>query len=312
LLKNTVLHFLLSQQKNEDYKYEQLKNFSYLCKRKMTQSKMSNIKKLGLISGGGVLPTEIIKYCNQTGREIFAVGIEPYSWEEQIKDAPHIFAKIGEVGKILKTMEKNGVQEIVLAGGIKRPSLKEIIPDWGGVKMLARLAIKKMGDNDMFLAAIDEIERHGFKVVGIEDVVPEMLFSEGVYGKVKPSVEDMDDIQRGITVAKALGAVDVGQAAVVQEGIVLAVEAAEGTDMMLSRVNAVKKEGKAPVMVKVKKPRQDTRTDLPAIGLQTIEQLKKYDIKGIAVEAGAILVIEREAVVKMADECGIFIVGIKI
>jgi len=270
------------------------------------------MKKLGLIAGGGVLPTEIIKYCHRTGREVFAVGIEPYSWEDQLKAAPHIFAKIGEVGKILKTMKENGVEEIVMAGGIKRPSLKEIIPDWGGVKMLAKLAVKKMNDNDMFLAAIHEIEEYGFKVVGIEDVVPEMLFQEGIYGKTKPSAEDMDDIQRGITVAKALGAVDVGQAAVVQEGIVLAVEAAEGTDMMLSRVAALKKQGKAPVMVKVLKPRQDTRTDLPAIGLQTIRELHHYGLKGIAVEAGAILLIERDAVIQKADEFGIFIIGMKL
>ncbi len=273
---------------------------------------MSEKTKLGLIAGGGMMPVEIIKHCNQTGREIFVVGLEPYSWEEQLQGAPHIFAKIGEVGKILKAMSKNGVQEIVMAGGIKRPSFKELIPDWEGAKLIAKLAIKKMSDNNMFLAAVAEIERHGFKVVGIEDVVPEMLFSEGIYGKVKPSSDDMDDIQRGIIVARALGAVDVGQAVVVQEGMVLAVEAIEGTDMMLSRANTVKKEGKAPVMVKILKPGQDTRTDLPAIGLQTIEQLKKYGIKGIAVEAGAILLIERDAVIKMADESGIFIIGMKI
>lgn len=273
---------------------------------------MSNQKKLGLIAGGGMMPTEIINYCNVAGRPIFAVGIEPYSNAEQLKAAPHIFAKIGEVGKILKAMSQNGVEEIVLAGGIKRPSLKELIPDWEGAKLIARLAIKKMSDNNMFLAAIDEIERHGFKVVGIEEVVPEMLFSEGVYGKVKPTPEDLDDIQRGIKVAQALGAVDVGQSVVVQEGMVLAVEAIEGTDMMLSRASSVKKPGKAPVMVKVLKPGQDTRTDLPAIGLQTIEQLKKYGIKGIAVEAGAILLIERDAVIRMADESKIFIIGMRV
>jgi DUF1009 family protein len=204
------------------------------------------------------------------------------------------------------------VYEIVLAGGIKRPSFKELIPDWEGAKLMAKLAIKKMTDNNLFLAAINEIERHGFKVVGIEEVVPEMMFSEGIYGKVKPSGEDMDDIQRGITVAKALGTVEVGQAVVVQEGMVLAVEAVEGTDMMLSRAATVKKQGKAPVMVKILKPGQDMRVDLPAIGLQTIEQLKKYGMKGIAVEAGGILLIEREAVIKMADEAGIFIIGMKI
>ncbi len=273
---------------------------------------MSENKKIGMIAGGGMMPVEIIKYCNKHGMEIFVIGIEPFASEEQLKDAPHTFAKIGEAGKMLKTFKKNDVYRIVLAGGIKRPSLKEMIPDWGGMKILAKLAVKKMSDDGMFRAVMDEIENHGFKVVGIEEVVPEMLFSEGLYGKVKPSAEDMDDIMRGITVAKALGAVDVGQAVVVQEGMVLAVEAIEGTDMMLSRAATVRKEGKAPVMVKILKPGQDMRVDLPAIGLQTIEQLKKYGIKGIAVEAGGILMIEREAVIKMADESGIFIIGMKI
>jgi len=273
---------------------------------------MSDKKKLGMIAGGGMMPVEIIRHCHQTGREIFVAGIEPYAEEESLKDVPHIFAKIGEAGKMLKALAKNNVHEVVLAGGVKRPSFKELIPDWEGAKIMARLAIKKMSDDNMFRAVIEEIERHGFKVVGIEEVVPGMMFSEGIYGKVKPTDEDMDDIRRGIKVAKALGAVDVGQAVVVQEGMVLAVEAIEGTDMMLSRAATVKKKGKAPVMVKVLKPGQDLRVDLPAIGLQTIEQLKKYGIKGIAVEAGGILLIEREAVIKMANEAGIFIIGMKI
>jgi len=269
------------------------------------------MKKLGMLAGGGKMPVEIIKHCNNIGREIFVVGIEPFAKEEELKEASFTFAKIGEAGKILKAFEKNNVKEIVFAGGIKRPSFKELIPDLKGAMLMAKLAIKKMSDNNLFCVLIDEVEGLGFKVVGIDEVVPDMLFSEGIYGKVKPSSEDMDDIERGITVAKALGAVDVGQAVVVQEGMVLAVEAVEGTDMMLSRVAAVKKQGKAPVMVKTVKPGQDKRVDLPAIGLQTIEQLKKNGLKGIAVEAGGILIIERNAVIKMADEAGIFIVGVK-
>ena len=258
------------------------------------------------------MPVEIIRHCNTIGKEIFVVGLETFASEEQLKEAPHTFARIGEAGKMIKAFKENNVYEIVLAGGIKRPSFKEMIPDWEGIKIVTRLAVKRMSDDKLFRAVMDEIEDRGFKVVGIEEVVPEMLFSEGIYGKTKPSDEDMDDIRRGITVAKALGAVDVGQAVVVQEGMVLAVEAIEGTDMMLSRAATVKKEGKAPVMVKILKPGQDMRVDLPAIGLQTIEQLKKYGIKGIAVESGGILLIEREEVIKMADREGIFIIGIKI
>jgi len=272
---------------------------------------MADIKKVGMIAGSGNMPVEIIKHCKEKGIEIFVIGLETFASEEQLKDAPHCFAKIGEAGKMMKFFKKNDIQNIVLAGGIKRPSFKELIPDWQGMKMLTKIAIKKMSDDNLFRAVINEAENLGFKILSIEEVVPEMMFYEGVYGKVKPSKEDMDDIERGIVVAKALGAVDVGQAVVVQEGMVLAVEAIEGTDMMLSRAASVKKEGKAPVMVKVLKPKQDLRVDLPAIGLQTIEQLKKYGIKGIAVEAGGILLIEREAVIKKADESGIFIIGIK-
>ena len=271
-------------------------------------------KILGMISGSGMMPVEIIRYCKQHNTEIFVVGLEPFATEEQLKDVPHVFAKMGEVGKILKAFKENNVYDIVLAGGIKRPALKELIPDWEGTKLIAKIAIniKKMSDDGMFRMVINEIESRGFHVVGIEEVVPEMLFSEGNYGKVKPSDEDMDDIRRGITVAKAIGAVDVGQAVVVQEGIVLAMEAVEGTDQMLSRAASLRKQGKDPVMVKVLKPGQDMRVDLPAIGLQTIELLKKNGIKGIAVEAGGILLIEREAVIEMANREGIFILGMKI
>ena len=265
-----------------------------------------------MIAGDGMMPVEIIRHCNATGREIFVVGLETFAKEGDLKEAPHTFARIGEAGKMLKALKEHNVYEVVLAGGIKRPSFREMIPDWEGVKIVAKLAVKQMSDDKLFRAVMDEIDSRGFKVVGIEEVVPDMMFSEGVYGKVKPSKEDMDDVQRGITVAKALGAVDVGQAVVVQEGMVLAVEAIEGTDMMLSRAATVKKEGKKPVMVKVLKPGQDKRVDLPAMGLQTVEQLKKYGIGGMAVEAGGILLIEQKAVIEMADREGIFIVGVKI
>lgn len=271
-----------------------------------------SMKKLGLIAGAGMMPVEIIKHCTATGREIFVVGLENFATEEQLAGAPHTFARIGEAGKILKAFKNAGVHDIVMAGGIKRPSFKELIPDWEGVKIVARLAMKRLSDDKLFRAVIDEIENHGFHVVGIEEVVPEMLFKEGVYGRVKPSSDDMDDVQRGVEVARALGAVDVGQACVVQEGMVLGVEAVEGTDALLARAAGLRRDGKKPVMVKVLKPGQDMRVDLPAIGLQTIESLVRHGIGGIAVEAGGILLIERDAVIAMADREGIFILGLSL
>ena len=273
---------------------------------------MDDIKRVALVAGNGVMPLQVIKSCREKGMDVFVACLVPFANEDDYADVPHIMAKIGEVGKILKFFNDHDAKDIVMSGGIKRPSFKELIPDWEGAKILAKLALKNMGDDTLFRAVIAELENRGFRVRGIEDVVPEMMFYEGVYGKVKPSKEDMADIRRGVEVAKALGAVDVGQAVVVQEGMVLAVEAVEGTDMMLERAASVRKPGKAPVMVKIKKPGQDTRTDMPAIGIRTIEKLQQCGIGGIAVESGGILVIERGETVACADRAGIFIIGMKV
>lgn len=273
---------------------------------------MTEIKRVGLIAGNGAMPLEIIKSCKAKGIEVFVVGLLPFADEVNYTEAPHIMAKMGEAGKILKFFNKHDVHDIVMSGGIKRPSLKELIPDWEGTKILAKLAMKHLGDDSLFRAVISELESRGFCVRGIEDVAPEMMFYEGIYGNVKPSREDMDDIRRGIEVAKVLGTVDVGQAVVVQEGMVLAVEAVEGTDMMLERSAIVRKEGKFPIMVKIKKSGQDTRTDMPAIGIRTIDKLKACGIGGIAVESGGILIIERQSTIDRANEAGIFIIGMKI
>lgn len=278
----------------------------------IAQNDMGEIRKIGLVAGSGMMPVEIIRSCRERGIEMCVAGLLPWADEDVFQDVEHLMARIGEAGKILKFFKEHGVRDLVLAGGIKRPSLKELIPDFEAVKILAKIAVKKQSDDGLFRAVIAEIESRGYHVCGIEEVVPEMLFQEGVYGRIKPSSDDMDDIRRGIGVAHALGAVDVGQAVVVQEGMVLAVEAAEGTDAMLSRASSLKKPGKAPVMVKIMKPGQDTRVDMPAIGIQTVEQLSKYGIGGIAVEAGGILVIERQAVIATADAAKIFIIGMKI
>jgi DUF1009 family protein len=271
---------------------------------------MKELSKIGVIAGGGMMPVEIIASCRARGVEVYVAGLLPWADETVFQDVDHVMARLGEVGKMMKFFKAHGVTELVLAGGIKRPALKELIPDLEAVKILAKVALNKKTDDGLFRSVIAEIEARGFHVLGIEEVVPEMLFQEGVYGRVKPSSGDMDDIRRGIEIVRALGAVDVGQAVVIQEGIVLAVEAVEGTDAVLSRASSLKKPGKAPVMVKILKPGQDTRVDLPAIGIQTVEQLSKYGIGGIAVEAGGILVIERQAVIAAADAAKIFIVGL--
>jgi DUF1009 family protein len=267
------------------------------------------MKKLGVIAGNGMMPVEAIKYFIRNNIPIFVVGLEPFCIAEEIAKAPHIFVKIGEIGKLLKAFRDNDVEDIIFAGGIDRPSLKELIPDWEGVKIVAKLAMKKKSDDNLFRAVIDEIERRGFRIIGIQDVIPEMLCGENIYTKTKPTKDDLNDIERGWTVAKAIGAVDVGQAVVVQDGLILAMEAIEGTNLMLERAASLRRGKKKLIMVKVLKPGQEMRVDLPAIGLQTVELFIKYGIAGIAVEAGCSLFIEKDAVIKKANENGIFIIG---
>jgi DUF1009 family protein len=268
-------------------------------------------EKLGILAGNGAMPKEVIEHCKATGRAFFVVGLEPYVLPETLYDAPHISAKIGEVGKILKSFQKNQVKEIVFAGGIRRPSFKELIPDWEGAKLMTKLAIRKMDDDNVFRVLINEIEGKGFKVVGAQEVMPQVLLTEKLYGKTKPTKEDFEDIKTGIKVAKALGALDVGQACVVQEGMILAVEAKEGTDGMMDRIPALKRKGKAPILIKVTKPEQEARVDLPTIGTKTIETMKRNGIKGMAVEIGSTIFLEKEKVLKMVNEAGIFIVGVE-
>ncbi|MCL2041967.1 MAG: UDP-2,3-diacylglucosamine diphosphatase LpxI [Bacteroidales bacterium] len=270
------------------------------------------MEKLGILAGNGAMPKEVVDHCKTTNREFFVVGLEPHVLPETVQDTPHVLAKVGEIGKILKNFQKNQVKEIVFAGGVRRPSLKELIPDWEGAKLMTKLAIRKMSDDDIFRMLFNEIEKKGFKVVGAQEVMPQMLLLEGACGKTKPSKEDLEDIQTGIKVAQALGALDVGQACVVQEGMILAVEAKEGTDAMMDRAHSVKRSGKSPVLVKIVKPGQETRVDLPTIGPRTIEAMKRNGIKGMAVEIGGTLLLEREKTIKMADEAKIFIVGVKI
>ena len=167
-----------------------------------------------------------------------------------------------------------------------------------------------MSDDNVFRLLIGEIEAKGFKVVGIQEVMPQILFSDDYLGKTKPSKDDYEDIKIGIKVARGLGELDVGQACVVQEGIILAVEAREGTDSMLSRVPALRRKGNAPIMIKVVKPGQDSRVDLPVIGPNTLEALIKNGIKGIAVDKGGTILLEKEKLLEMADKYKIFVAGV--
>lgn len=267
---------------------------------------------LGIIAGGGRLPLQLVESCQSAGRPYFILAVEDAADIEAISHLPHAVVRLGAVGEAIEQLRRADVREIVLAGHIKRPSFFSLRPDMVGAKLMARMGGALFsGDDAMLSALISFMEEEGFTVVGADTVLSSLLAPEGALGCMHPAPRALEDIARGWKVAKALGALDVGQAVVVENGYVLGVEAAEGTDALIVRCGNLRRESGSGVLVKVKKPTQDTRADLPSIGVQTVEAAHAAGLAGIAVEAGGALILDKEKTIARADALGLFLIGVK-
>lgn len=264
--------------------------------------------KLGIIAGRGALPGLLAAACKADGRAHYVLGLSGFA------DAPGLHVDswigLGDIGKGFAALNAAAVKEVVMAGGVQRPAIASLKIDLKGAALLARLAGRALGDNGLLSAVIAEIEREGFKVVGADNILTELLAPKGVLGRHKPDADAETDMARGLEAARLLGAADVGQAVVVQQGIVLGVEAAEGTDALIARCAALRLDAPGGVLVKAKKPQQERHADLPTIGVTTIRNAKAAGLRGVAVEAGHTLVIGLREVIAAADEAGLFVAGI--
>lgn len=272
----------------------------------------NDVKPIGLLAGGGELPREIIDACTKNNQNIFVIAFDGEADEVSINHADHIWASIGQVGKWIKKLKKEGIKEILLAGKIKRPNLSELKVDFTGARLLSRLlANKRQGDNALFLAIIHFLEQSGLTILGIDQAFPQLLADFGILTKEKPDSRAIDDVQIGVSATKLLGQADIGQSVVVQRGVVLGVEAIEGTDALIRRAGDLSdRSSKGSVLVKMKKPDQDTRIDLPTIGVATIENAHKNGIRGLALEHNGVIIVNKEAVIARANQLDIFIIGI--
>lgn len=268
------------------------------------------MKKLGIIAGGGLLPKRLIEDCRAKKRPYAVVALKKNASADTVRGEECLWVRLGEAGKAFNYLKEQGVDEVVLIGFVKRPSLFELRPDWLTAKFLAHIGFKAFGDDNLLSLVISFLEQQGLKFVGIHEVLDGLTAPEGVFGKISPDEQALADIKRGVQVAKGVGALDVGQSVVVQQGIVLAVEAVEGTDAMIGRCKKLKREGLGGVLVKMKKPAQEQRADLPTIGTRTLVNAKKAGLRGVAVQAGYTLIVDRDALTKKADDLGLFIIGI--
>jgi len=269
-------------------------------------------KKLGIIAGGGKLPAKLIKHCQDIGRDFFVLAIEGNAEPDIVNNTiPHLWMRIGQSGSGFKRFADEKIEEVIMIGTIRRPTFKELVPDLRTTAFFAKTAVKALGDDGMLRALISEIEGDKMKVVGIQDIMPDLLAKTGVMGKFKPKKEDLIDIKRGVEVAFDLGKLDIGQAVIVQQGLVLGVEGIEGTDELIKRCGSYKRKGSGGVMVKLRKPSQDMRIDLPTVGPNTIRMAKNSGLNGLAIHAGNTLVVDEEETIKLANKEGLFLIGIE-
>jgi hypothetical protein len=271
--------------------------------------------KLGVIAGGGELPVRIAEHCASTGAPYYVARIIGVS-DAVLSTHPGGDFGLGEMGARFRALRDAGCDAVTFVGVVKRPDFRSLKLDARAALMMPRvLSAARKGDDALLRVLGDEHEREGFRLVGADEVLAALLAPAGALGAVSPDALQLEDIAKGGQVAAALGAWDVGQGCVVCDGLVLALEAQEGTDQMLARVAGLPTEIRgapgAPrgVLVKRPKPIQDRRIDLPTIGLPTIEAVARAGLAGIAVEAGGALVMQREALISRADDLGLFVYG---
>lgn len=241
------------------------------------------------------------------------IAFEGFAEPAVIAPFPGETVRLGAAGRILGALRAHGCTDLVLVGPVRRPSILDLRPDAEGARILGRIGRSAFAGDDGLLAAIARVlSEEGFRVVGAHEVLTEALGPEGVLSRARPDAQAAADLARGVAVARALGRVDVGQGCVVQQGIVLAVEAIEGTDAMLRRAAELARPGPGGVLVKLVKPGQDRRADLPTIGPATMRAAAAAGLRGVGFEAGGTLITDRPACIEAADGTGLFLAGLNL
>lgn len=268
-------------------------------------------RKLGVLAGSGPLPAQVVGAAKAGGREVFVLAFEGETDPAVVEGTQHEWVPLGAVGRSLRILREAGVDDVVMIGPVRRPSLATMKLDWRGMQLVARVGLGGRGDDRLFKVIVEELEREGFRVIGADAIDGTLLAPVGPLTRATPDPAAARDIALGIEVAGRLGELDVGQAVVVQQGLILGVEAVEGTDQLLSRCAGLRRAGPGGVLVKIKKPGQERRADLPAIGPTTVMGAAAAGLAGIAVEAGNCLIIDRREVIDVADRSNLFVIGVR-
>lgn len=270
---------------------------------------MTAIRKIGLIAGNGDFPIAFARAAKEKGMQVIAVAHEGETSPELAGLVDEIsWIKVGQLGKLIRIFQDRKVGDVLMAGGIKKTRLfGGAVPDMRGIALLARMAHKK--DDSLLRAVAEELESEGITVRESTLYLDNLLAGPGVLTRRKPSRDEQLDIEFGWHMAKEVGRLDIGQTVVVKNQAVLAVEAIEGTDEAIRRGGRLC--GQGAVVVKICKPQQDLRFDLPAIGVQTIKTMKEVNATCLAIEAGRTIILDRQIVMSESDRAGITIAALE-
>ncbi|OYX31307.1 MAG: UDP-2,3-diacylglucosamine pyrophosphatase [Caulobacterales bacterium 32-69-10] len=273
-------------------------------------------RKLGLIAGGGALPITLARRCQAAGRPFFVVRLRGFA-DPALSEFDGDEAGVVELGRVFDLLRRSNCEAVCLAGRVDRPDFSALKPDLRGLKAMPGLiAAARHGDDALLRYLVGEFEKEGFSVEGAHEVDAGLTLPPGALGARAPGPEHLADVATALEAARAIGRLDIGQAAVVADGLVLAVEAQEGTEAMLRRCADLPAAlrgttaARKGVVAKAPKPIQERRVDLPVIGPDTVERAAAAGLAGVAGEAGGVLVIDRAATIAAADRLGLFVVGV--
>jgi hypothetical protein len=270
--------------------------------------KLHDKEALGLIAGGGVFPLMVADAAREKGLRVVAVAHEGETDPLLAQKVDELtWIKLGQLGHLIKALKKAGVTKTVMAGTInKKKMFENVRPDLRGLTLMSKLAI--FHDDDILRAVAGELQREGVLIVSAAEHLPELLAPRGNLTRKKPNQEEREDVEFGWNIAKELGRLDIGQCVVVRKKTVLALEAIEGTNETILRGGALAKE--KAVVVKVSKPNQDLRFDVPSVGLETIQAMSRVKASVLAIEAGKTLIFDKVDMISYADQSSIAIVSL--
>ncbi|MGB6537214.1 MAG: UDP-2,3-diacylglucosamine diphosphatase LpxI [Xanthobacteraceae bacterium] len=272
---------------------------------------------IAIVCGGGSIPGAVADAVARSGRRPVMLALRGWADPKLVERYTHHWISVGQAGRLFRLAHAENCREAVFIGTLTRPALTQIRLDWRTIRMMPRIIRAFAGGDDWLMSGIAKLaEEGGLRIIGVKNVAPEIVIPEGVLGRYRPSARDWSDIARAREMIAALGRFDVGQAAVVANNNVLAVEAAEGTDNLLARIADLREQGRlnlplgVGVLVKAPKPTQDRRLDLPALGLRTVGNAARAGLAGIAVVAGNTIIADAAETIAAADRAGIFLAGV--